>query len=126
MALVTLSKIWFHNAADLSDSIQIDASWLKEDVTARGEVRWYANGRLRAFSRPGTKHSFNISISPCPRASEVWLASFTEKTVLYRDQTGRKYYGVYHSIDVVEAAIDAAWVGRISFRFLEIEKAEGV
>ena len=126
MALVVLSKIWFHNGDNYADSIQIDASWLKEDSTGRGEVRWYANGRLRAFSRPGIKHNLAISISPCPRASKEWLESFIEKIVMYRYQSGRKYYGLYHSMDIVEAAIDANWVGRIAFKFLEIEKVEGV
>lgn len=99
MATVTLETLWLNDAADLSDYLAFPyMSKLNVQTSQSGEVRRGASGRLRAFSRAGRSREFTVDLPNLTRTEVEWLEEHIGRTLLVRDDRGRKMYGVYFTL----------------------------
>ena len=102
MTTVTLEDAWFNLASDLSQSITMELTG-ESDMTSRPiETRRYANGRVRAISRPGSTKQINLNFQLATRSDMHQLEDWVGLTVLYRDPRGRRLWGVYGAVDESE------------------------
>lgn len=102
MTTVTLEDAWFNLASDLSQSISMILTG-ESDMTARPvETRRYANGRVRAVTRPGVKKQINLNFELADRDDMHQLEDWVGETVLYRDPRGRRLWGVFAAVDEAE------------------------
>lgn len=102
MTSVTIEDAWFNLASDLTQSITMVLTG-ESDMTSRPvDVRRYANGRTRAFTRSGVKKQLNLAFELADRADMLQLEDWIGQTVLYRDPRGRRLWGVYGAVDEAE------------------------
>lgn len=124
MASVTLTRLWLHDAADLSDFITVRTAELGEVPAVHGEVRRYANGNLRAVRRAGTARQVRVRLRPSVRSDVDQIAAWTGRRLMLRDSRGRKLWGVYWDPQVTEVpGVDRA---DVSFTFEQVTYNESV
>lgn len=104
MASVTLADAWIHLAADLSQSVTVNLADMPVVVSRPVETRRYAGGRVRAITRPGVKATVGVSVKLADRSTVTVLEGWIGLPVLLRDPRGRRWWGVYGSIDEPEMA----------------------
>lgn len=103
MATLQLDCVFLNLASDLSDfqSFPLMSS-LKISTSQPGEVRTMANGRRRLVRTAGKPRTAIVDLSHCTRTQVDWLEQHVGDLVCVRDDRGRKFYGVYLSVDVDE------------------------
>lgn len=105
MAAVSLGTLFIGDAANLADQIMFPfMSQLAVTAEVSGENRRYANGRIRSVSRSGKVEIAAVALPACTRAQVQWLEDHLGRTVLVRDDRGRKLYGNYRSLNISEHA----------------------
>lgn len=106
MATVDLRTLWLNLASDPSQAASFPymsaLTWTKEQP---GEVRRYANGRLRVVRRAGKPKSADVALPGCDRAQVDWLEEHVGRVVCVRDDRGRKVFGVYLAVAVTELSL---------------------
>ncbi len=95
MATLTLAETWL-NLAATGEAV---SAWREhgddsDAVGVSGDVGTYAGGRQRAIADEGVSGSFPFTLVAVPTADSLILRSWLGETVLYRDNLGRKMYGV--------------------------------
>ena len=126
MTSVTLTDAWFNLAADLTQSITMELTG-ESDMTGRPvQVRRYANGRVRAFTRPGVKKQLNLNFELADRDDMHTLEDWVGKTVLYRDTRGRRLWGVFEAVDEAEIPGAGDDVVNVNLTLLEVSYDEAV
>jgi hypothetical protein len=102
-ASVTLKTVWLNLASDLTQSQSFpQLSALNIATTQPGEVRTYANGRLRLVTRAGLARAISLTLPECDRDQIAWLENNVGKLMLVRDDRGRKIWATYFTMPVDE------------------------
>lgn len=103
MPVVNLGAVWLNDGLDPSDYKSFQNTTGLEVETARdGTVRRLANGRLRLVLGSAAPHTTSLTFELCDRDQIDWLEQHVGRAVCYRDDRGRKYYGVYLEVSVRE------------------------
>jgi hypothetical protein len=80
-----------------------------EDYKTPGEVRTYAGGRRRAVTSAGELGTYSFTLLLVPRATVETLRAWAGQTVQVKDHKGRRLFGVYHALSVVEIVSRSTW-----------------
>lgn len=123
MVTVSLKTVWLNLAADPSDYVSLPTmSALSVNTEQPGEVRRMANGRLRLVKRAGQARSASVDIEGATRTEVEWLEDHVGDLVCVRDDRGRKFFGVYMSVDADE--IRANDYAGVSLALVEVTHSE--
>jgi hypothetical protein len=127
MGMVTLTEVWFHDAADLTDNIDLGANAFTELPTAKAPVRRFANGTTRLIIVPGVPKSYAVTFPWPARTDADWLRDHTGELLQFRDTFGRKMFGRFEVLEVNEVPDpDETVVESISLTFDEVTHTEEV
>jgi hypothetical protein len=102
MATVTLDRAWLSLAADPSVALAFFTTGRADQRAKPGEVRRYANGRLRTVTRAGSAQTLTLTARSLTPAQLAQLDSWRGTVVLFRDVWGRKMYGTFFAIAVAD------------------------
>lgn len=115
MGSVTLGQVWIAPTSDLTAGISAYSGGFApmsstsaamtrgtDMRSGRGQVRTYANGRVRNVVAAGISRSFAMTLQMVTTAQMFTLESWINQTVLYRDTRGRKIYGVFNGLQVYD------------------------
>lgn len=108
MAMVTLTRTWLSLAGDPSQSIVFDRETGGRQPQPLGEVRKYANGRLRYVGTAAAVESVPLSFRTTSMATADLLQSWTGQTLCLRDTRGRKLF--VQLLAVTETDLPASYV----------------
>lgn len=100
MASVKLDRCYLAMASDLANPVAAFSTDRAEVLSAPGEVRRMANGRLRTVTRKGTSTSLSVTLRLLTPTQVATLRSWTGQTLLFRDKRGRKLYCAYFTVGV--------------------------
>lgn len=125
MASILVPAVWLALAADLTQQIELDVDELSDELTVDGEVRTYAGGRRRSITKAGQPRQIPISGRLLAQRTLLeTLTSWRGQVVLYRDARGRKAFGTFFALTVVEnPVVDAC---DISLTLQEVTVSEAV
>lgn len=99
---VTLTGVWVNLAADPSQSVRLDTPAVQASESGPGEIRRYAGGRYRSITRVGTQEVVTVQFRYQARTDLLTLRDWINKTVLYRDLFGRRFYATYQDVPETE------------------------
>ena len=104
MAETDFTRVWFHLASDLTDSLELNlpANGWTSPRSGVGETRQLAAGRTVAVSRPGTTRAASISVIITSRDQVSWLEEKINRQVLVRSPRGHRLWGVYRVVEAPE------------------------
>ena len=102
MTTVSLSGVWVSLASDLTQTVHLDIYDVQAAQTATGETRKYAGGRYRRFTSAGSQWIVTVGYRYPARTDIVSLRDFVNKTVLYRDLFGRRFWATFDNVDESE------------------------
>jgi hypothetical protein len=103
MATVTLDRAWLSLASDPAQAVSFFTGRGGGDDRAKpGEVRQYANGRLRSVSRAGSATTLGVTARNLTAGQVAQIDGWRGAVVLFRDVWGRKLYGTYFRISVAD------------------------
>lgn len=124
MASVSLSTVWLTDASTPSSSVQVTATAITDSPAVNGQVRVYANGRLRSITTAGTPRQIGLTIILAAPTVISWLEARIGQTVLVRDPFGLKRYGVFYGWDRSQAPYGA--YSDLPVKLYEVTFSEGV
>lgn len=102
MAVVTLTKLWLHEAADLSEYRSWYSTDRRDGRDQAGEVREYANGRRRLVTTPAKAQKLGVTVRLVTDDDLVWLDDHAGTLLMLRDHRGRVVFGSYFTLDIVD------------------------
>jgi hypothetical protein len=102
MATVTLDRAFLALAADPADTLSFFTTSRTDQRQKPGEVRRYANGRLRIVTRPGKSTALGVTAVSLTPAQVAKLDDWSGRLVLFRDAWGRKFYCTFFVANVVD------------------------
>ena len=104
MAETDFTRVWFHLASDLTDSLELGlaANGWTSPRSGGGETRQLAAGRTVAVSRPGTTRAASVSVIITDRDQVSWLEEKINRQVLVRSPRGHRLWGVFRVVEVPE------------------------
>lgn len=104
MSGVLLTRLWVHDASDLSNNLDILVLDEAETTEADIDVRRYAGGRDRAVGGPGTRRTLPLQLRSVSRTNYYTLIGLIEQgsLVMVRLPRGRKMWGIFASTQAVE------------------------
>jgi hypothetical protein len=102
MAGVTLTQLYLHDAADLSDYLAINVQDLSDALSAGVSTRDYANGRTRMVSTPSTGSSVSVSLTLVTEADRAALEGWVGTYLMLREPRGRVRWGFYSGLSASE------------------------
>lgn len=114
MALVTLTRLWVHDANDLADNITVDlAAPIDDTPSVLGEVRSYG-GRRRIVLTEEESRTVIYRTSELPRADLEWLLDRLGQLLLWRDERHRLLWGATFAVPYQELGhrsdtVSASW-----------------
>lgn len=120
MASVTLEQAWFHDAEDLSTYVAADLNAASEQAERVGEVRRYANGRLRLITGPARPGVLDVQLEYCSRVVVDQLRAWIGKRLFYRDPRGRTEFGTFMQLSVDEIPGVGDDVANVSLGFQKL------
>ncbi len=95
MATLSLTKTWLNLVATgAAISAWREHGADADAVAMDGAVATYAGGRQRSVTVEGVSGNMPFTLIAVPVADTLTLRSWYGETVLYRDNLGRKMYGV--------------------------------
>lgn len=95
-----LSRVWI-NLVDTGQGVSAYSSREKNLTRSmKGEVRQYANGRMRSVTSKGIRGSFQFTLEDMSLANINVLEGWLSQTVVLRDTRGRRFFGVIFEISV--------------------------
>jgi|GEM_PF-1750122 len=124
-AVVTLPTVLISNANNPASCQTFPLmSGLEVDTIQPGEVRRYATGRLREITTGPVARQISLTLPECTRDQINWLQSNAGQVVLVRDDRGRKMWGAYFDVKVVENQYNTN--GDVSLVVNEVTFTEGI
>lgn len=125
MVHINLHTLWVNRVADPSvRQVFPYMSALTVTTNHSGEVRRYASGRLRAVQLAGRTRTVSATLPACTREQVLWLERYQGESVCLRDDRGRKLWGVYFALPVVEHQYNEE--ADVTLEFSEVSVVEGV
>jgi len=102
MASITLNKTWI-NLLDTGVGLSFyTAHDRAQSKSVSGEVRTYAGGRQRSVTAVGTRSQVSILLRQVTQNDIDTLTSWFGKTVVVRDHRGRRWFGVFYTLDIAD------------------------
>lgn len=99
MAAVDLQAFFLNLASDPTDFVAFEYVEQTQPQTSTGlSVRAMANNRRRAVRTGGVDMSASWSLDRVTPAQVAWLEQHVGETMCVRDDVGRKWFGVYSSV----------------------------
>jgi hypothetical protein len=102
MPAATLTQFWVHDNDDLSDYIVAYSRDRGDERGVGGEVRQYAAGRFRTVTREGVSRSIAAQLVNLTDTQVGWLEDRLGQVVMVRDHEGRKMFGSFFAMTVVD------------------------
>jgi hypothetical protein len=102
MATLTLTAVWVNLVATGQAVSGVSGRGRAESYEYPGEVRTYAGGRRRSITSAGELGSYGVSLFNVPRSTVETLRTWAGQTVQVRDNTGRRFVGVFFKVDVAD------------------------
>ena len=124
MASLTFVELYLHDAADLTDYLALPVNGISDSPTQDLDVRTYAGGRRRVVRRPSLPRQVSVDFAALTTANREALQAWIGTLLLLRDLRGRKFYGVYDSLNVSE--IKGMERAAVSLAFTEVTFTEEV
>lgn len=125
MAIIHLHTAWLNLASDLSQKLVIQfATQIDPQPKTAAEFRSYGQNRWRLATTGATQRSQVISAVAVTPAELALLRAWTAKTVLYRDDSGEKFYGAYLDPQIKRHQYDVN--ADVSFTVMELTHSEVV
>lgn len=122
--VVTLNEVRLNVASNMSDSMAFqNVTEFKVAVAQQGEVRALANGRLRAVRRAAKPSGASFKFELCTREQIDWLEDKVGQLLCFRDDRGRKMYGLYWAAPVAESIVRVEY-GDVEIDFHEVTHTE--
>jgi len=112
--------------SDLSATVALEQDAQAYIEGSRSAVRSYAGGRRRIVSTPGPTEVVQVLFDQLARSTYFELLDLVGVSVLFRDQFGRRVFGLFASITGQELSYDDDLVGGVSFSIEEIDVSEVV
>ena len=126
MTILNLRTVWLNDAANLDDKISLPSMSSLEVATAYdGEVRQYASGRRRVVTRGVPAKAASLSVVGADRTTVAWLENHVGRILLFRDDRGRKFYGVFFEVGVAEHGPSKVY-GNLSIEVQQVTLSEAV
>jgi hypothetical protein len=127
MAVVSLTDLWLHDAADLSDFVTLEVSELVEVPAIEAPIRRYASGVLRMVRSGEVQHSYAVLCRLPSRSAVDQLREWAGQLLMLRDPLGRKRFGRFEEATFRELAMrDTDIVYEVELTFDEITHSEEV
>ena len=123
MAMLDLRHTWI-NLVATGDEVHCKTASRSESNESEGDVRTYASGRRRYFSKAGVKESMSFTLVDVTPDDLATLKDWKDDLVLVRDYKGRKMYGTYNSLSVTDSKTAA--FHQVVMTVTEVTHAEGV
>lgn len=102
MAMITLRKLWIH-LIDTGVGLSFyTAPERSQSKSISGEVRTYAGGRQRSVSSIGTRSQVTVQLRQVTETDINTLTSWFGQTICMRDYRGRRWFGVFYALDIVD------------------------
>lgn len=99
--LVQLTKFWLTNVVTQQHMGRYTLPDRNRSASVQGEVRRYANGRMRAVGILGTAGTWQVTLAELTLADvetlEMWMAQGV--TIFARDHRGASMYGTFFQVD---------------------------
>lgn len=128
MASVTLDDLYLHEATDNSVYITAILTGEREQASKPGQVRRYANGRLRSVSSSASPTELSVELRLADRSDvdqvRTWMQAHT--LLLYREPRGRRLWGVLFDLTVEEVPGASEDFADVSFTFHQVSYEEAV
>jgi hypothetical protein len=124
MATLQLTALWVNLMGTGQAVSGQSAPGRTETYTVPGEFRTYSGGRRRSITAAGEAGKYTFTLRTVSRTTVETLRGWAGQTVQVRDNKGRRFFGTYYSIDVVEYRADALWDVGISLATVSAD--EGV
>jgi hypothetical protein len=119
MATVSLDRLWLHDANNPTTFITCFTNGRAHDVDVDGQVRRYANGRLRAVSRAGRRQKLQTTARYVTNSELAQLEAWLGETLLcWRDVYGVLLFGSIFALNPVPYKDRTGW--DVTFTFQEV------
>lgn len=109
MATLTLVSLFINRVSTGEAVSGRSARGRPEDYSSPGEVRTYAGGRRRSITAAGEAGTYKFTLLLVPRTTVETLRAWQGELVQVRDNKGRRFFGVYHGVSIVEIISRATW-----------------
>jgi hypothetical protein len=94
-----------------------------EGYASPGDVRSYVGGRQRSIAQEGERGTYTFVMLRLTRTDVETLRTWMGQVVQVRDNKGRRFYGVYFDVEIIEY-IDARY--NVSIKLTVVTQTEGV
>lgn len=114
MASVVLNRVWVAAASNLAVAVVAGSGGFPasgmggggpagtDTRTGAGAVRRYAGGRFRNVTVAGVGRKYSMTLRMLDGPTVSLLEGWINQTVLVRDSTGRRVWGVYNALGVFD------------------------
>ena len=121
MPAITLTTVWLNSAWNPGDRMSFpNLNELSVTMDAPVSVRRFANGDDRLITRDGDPDDNPTMSMPWSDRTQVrWIEDHVGELVCYRDDRGRKVFGVYLEAEVEEPRTTADY-GSVSLSLVEV------
>ncbi len=102
MATLLLTRVWVNLCSTGAGVSGLSSPTKEESYSQPGEVRTYAGGRRRAIAVAGEVGTYKVQMMMLARTDVETLRGWVGQTVQVRDWRGRRFFGVYYSVDITE------------------------
>ncbi|HET6916585.1 MAG TPA: hypothetical protein VFH56_10900 [Acidimicrobiales bacterium] len=125
---VTLSAFFLNLASDPTDFVAFEYVTQTQPQTSTGlSVRAMANNRRRAVRTGGVDMSASWALDKVTPAQVAWLEQHVGETMCVRDDVGRKWFGVYTSVQPDEDLYpDRRGEGKFTLSLQQISHSQAV
>lgn len=118
MATLQLDRVWIHRL-DTAEAVSARSGTDRaRSHDMDGEVRTYAGGRQRAFTKAGERGQFGVTLRLVTQPTIDVLRSWQGIPVQVRDHRGQRFVGVYFGVDVGERREVSYYDVRLTIRTL--------
>jgi hypothetical protein len=126
MTTLDIDKALFAPTSDLSNVLMICQSSESSVEGSRSSVRTYAGGRRRVITMAGNTETVSVSFDRMTRDEYISLSDLLGVLILFRDQRGRRTFGVFTSIGGEEDRSRPDRVTNVAITIEEITYSEVV
>ena len=119
MASITFGGVWLAPESAPATGVYSESADVSVSSAKAADPRWYAGGRRRIITGPGTEASVNIQYRVVSRTFRETVEAWEGLLCCYRDGRGRLHWGVFASLGVDEIP-SAGEYCNLSLSFTEI------
>jgi hypothetical protein len=102
MASIDFDYVYIHDGTTLSTFFYQTPASIKSAVIHEGSIQTCAGGRTRAITGDAEPEEVTVAFNYVTIANRVILEGLAGDLVLYRDGSGRMFYGTYFDVDATD------------------------